>query len=74
MTIMRLIPSALVKFKTPLFDTITNTANLGGKTVISLSLEKKQRQVSYITALVSQGYSIETTTKGLIGQVIDATS
>ena len=40
MTIMRPIPSALVKFKTPLFDIITNTANLGGKTVISLSLEK----------------------------------
>ena len=40
MTIMRLIHSALVKFKTPLFDIITNTANLGGKTVISLSLEK----------------------------------
>jgi hypothetical protein len=40
MTIMRPIPSALVKFKTPLLGTITNTSELGGKTVISLSLEK----------------------------------
>ena len=73
MTIIRPIPSALVRFNTPLFDTITNTANLGGKTVISLYL-KKQRQESYITAFVSQGYSIDATTKGLIGQVIGATS
>jgi hypothetical protein len=44
MTIMRPIPSALVKFKTPLFGTITNTLDLGGKTVISLSSEKNNNR------------------------------
>jgi hypothetical protein len=42
MTIMRPIP--LVKFKAPLFGTITNTADLGGKTMISLSLEKNNKR------------------------------
>ncbi len=73
-TIMGPIPSALVKFKTPLIGTITNTTDLGGKTVISLSLEKKQQHESCITALISQGYSIEATTKGFIGQGIGAIS
>lgn len=44
MTIMRPIPSALVKFKTPIFGTITNTSDLGGKTVISLSSEKNNNK------------------------------
>gem|GEM_PF-5791174 len=47
MTIMRPIPSALVRFNTPLFDTITNTANLGGKTVISLYLKKTTTRELY---------------------------
>ena len=47
MTIMRPIPSALVKFKTPLFDTITNTANLGGKTDITVFGEKTTTRELY---------------------------
>jgi hypothetical protein len=73
MTIVIPIPSALVWFKTPLFDTITNTANLWKNSDIAV-FGKKQRQESYIAALIFQGYSIEATTKGLIGQVIGATS
>jgi hypothetical protein len=44
MTIMRPISSALVKFKTSLIGTITNTTDLGGKTMISLSLEKNSNK------------------------------
>ena len=69
MTIMRPIPSALVKFKTPLFGTIT--ADLGGDIGV---IGKKQQQESCITPLISRRYSIEATTKGLIGQGISATS
>lgn len=71
MTIMRPIPSALVKFKTPLFGTIINTADLGGDIGV---IGKKQQQESCITPLISRRYSIEATTKGLIGQGIGATS
>lgn len=51
MTIMRPIPSALVKFKTPLFGTITNTADLGGDIAV---IGKKQQQECCITPLLNR--------------------
>ena len=64
---MKAIPNALVEFQTPLAGIVANTTDQGGSTSISLSLEKKPGQESCIETLYSQGYSIETASKGHTG-------
>jgi len=61
------ISNALVEFKTPLTDTISNKTDLDGGTVISLTLEKEPHQESCTGTLHSQGYSIEAFREGYEG-------
>jgi hypothetical protein len=71
---MKSIPNALVESKTPLIGTMANTTNEEGIIAISLFLENKKQQVSYVETLISQGYSIEATTCEYVGHGIGTIS
>lgn len=71
---LRAIPNALVELKTPLTGAASNTTDLKGGAVFSLTLEKKPQPESCIDTLLSQGYSIEAESRGYTGQGIGRVS
>lgn len=64
---LEVMPNALVEFKTPVSNTISNNTDKEGNTSISFVLEKGPQQKNCTETLLSQGYFIEAFKEGYRG-------